>query len=107
VLSRCTQKRVQPATLGAVADLIVILQANDEAIAGQTLRRRAMFAIAMPTVIAGVQKRLLQHLGQMLRRAEILVVTLRLAGEIGVDGVMKIVTPLGIQAVAAAFGRQQ
>ncbi len=98
---------LEPVALGAVADLIVILQADDEAIAGQTLRRSAVLAVAVPAVVPGVQKWLLQHLGQLLGLAVVLVVALRLAGQIGVDGVMEVVAPLAIQAVTAPLGREQ
>src|SRR5262249_58540771 len=92
---------------GAVADLVVVLHADDEAVPGDSVWAGAVLAAAGRAVVADVQERLLQHPGKLPRLAEVGVVPLSLAGQVRVDGVVKIVAPLPVQTVAAALRWQQ
>jgi hypothetical protein len=95
------QERRQAVPAGAVAGLVVVLEVGDEAVARHAPRRRPERPAAVAAEAAGEDKRVLQHARQVAGGAEVLVVALPLAGEVGVDGVAKIVVPLGVEAVAA------
>ncbi len=64
-----------------------------------------MSPIAKRAVNAVENKRLIERFNDLLGAAEVGVVTRALAGQKGVDGVMKIVGPLSVQAVAAGARR--
>ena len=94
----------------AVADLVVVLAAHD-----QPPRRHPFgvdrYAVVAPPergVDAVVEEAALAHLAQGRERLEVGVVALRLAGQRDVDGVVEVVAPLRVEAVAAGLpGRDQ
>src|SRR6267154_212370 len=91
----------------AIADLIVILRAND--IIG-ALERGRPISVASPAVariLTSVIPALLQRPGQVLDSAEILVVSGIFAGEQCVHRVMKIIAPLRWHAQSAFATRTQ
>jgi hypothetical protein len=80
--------------------LIVILREDHE-----LLRRYVAGGIAMPPpairrVVAGIHKALAKRLGQMFKLPKILIIATPIAGEQDVQGMVKIVIPLGIEAIA-------
>src|SRR5580704_16884915 len=87
----------QAFSLGAIANLVVIL--NTDNIRGQRNVLRAGPAWAIPEAKSLALKHVTfpQGLGNLLRIAEILVVPLTLAREEGVDGMVEVVTPHSIK----------
>src|SRR4051812_28802249 len=88
--------------LGAVADLVVVLEIAEEARSRYVRSRRA--PVGLPPelrVAAVVDVRLTEGGGDVGQRSEIGVVPLALAGERGVHGVVEVVAPLRVEAVAA------
>lgn len=88
-----------------VADLVVILDAHDEP------RGRYPERIDGASVVAAAERRIRavvkepapEDLRHRVERFEVGVVSGSLAGDRDVDGVMKVVAPLPVQAVAAGF----
>ena len=87
--------------LGAVAHLIVVLQVAEEAMAGEAGGRPAVAAAAEARVAAVVDEGAREGLREVGQRAEVRVVPGALAGEHGVQGVVEIVAPLRVEAIAA------
>ena len=88
----------EPLTLGAVADLIVVLRAHHEAIAAEVLGRRAERLLAEGRQLAGVRKPVGDRARQRRDRAEVGVVEMALPGQRGVQRVVQIVGPLRVAA---------
>jgi hypothetical protein len=90
---------------GPIADLIVVLERDDEAPAGQVADVTAVRALAVWRAMASVKERLLQGGGTLLQGAEILVISGAFAGDERVERVVKVVTPLCVDAVAVGLAR--
>ena len=84
---------------GTIANLIVVLRVRDEARSRQVARVASDGTFPMPRVLTCVHECLEQRCTNLVRAAEVLVITLLLTGEQGVQRVVKIVVPLRIQAV--------
>jgi hypothetical protein len=67
--------------------------------------RPAVPAVTKARVAAVVDERVRKGLCQVGQRSKVLVIPGAFAGEHGVEGVMKVIAPLGRDAVAADFGR--
>src|ERR671915_1312068 len=96
-----------PAALAArsVADLVVILEVSQEAVAGQAAGGTSMPAPSKLRVTSVVDEHLTQRLCDVGDRPKVPVVAVALAGENRVQGVMEVVVPLGIEAVATELAR--
>ncbi len=97
--------RRQPVPLGAVADLVVGLGVAEQPLRRdpRTVERTAVTAPAEAGIGAVVEEARRQRLAQRGERGvrEVRVVALRLAGQRGVQRVMEVVVPLGVQPEAA------
>jgi hypothetical protein len=91
--------------LGAVTDLIVVLQIAEGAVAREAGGRPAVPTVTKARVAAVVDERVCKGLRQVGQRAKVLLMPGAFAGEHGVQGVVKVVAPLCREAVAADFGR--
>ncbi len=89
---------------GTIADLVVILRADDELVRRDIERRTAVRALAVSRVLTVEHVALLERLREVAERSEIRVITAALAGEERVDRVVKIVHPMRVESVAAARG---
>ena len=90
----------QPVTSGAVADVVVILGEDDEALRWNGRRRSAVVAIPEHGVLALVDEPLVHGPRDVVDRAEIDVVPGALTGERGVERVMEVIVPLGVHPEA-------
>ena len=88
----------------AVADVVVILGENDEALGFQAPRRGAMAPVAKPRIFALVDKSGVHRPCQVLSGSVIEVVAEVLARHDRVQGVVEVVVPLRIEAKAARGG---
>ena len=95
---------MQPLALGAIADLIMVLDADHVGGSGHACAAGAARA-STPELegLALKDKAVRERAGNLLRLAKILVIAFALAGKKRVDGVMEIVTPDGVQTIAAGF----
>src|SRR6267154_6718757 len=91
----------------AIADLIVILRANDIIGALERGRPISVASPPVPRILTSVIPALLQRPGQVLDSAEILVVSRILTGQQRMHGVMKIIAPLRRHAQSAFATRTQ
>src|SRR6185437_13165947 len=99
-------QRRQTFSFCAIANLIMVLNADD-------VRRRrhvprcgaARTAIPEGKRFALKNKAFIQSPHDLLWPAKILVVAVAFTGEEGMDCVVKVVTPDGVQAIAASFKR--
>jgi hypothetical protein len=101
------QRVGEPVAGGAVADLVVVLQVGDQSRAGDAggVDRGAVAAPPERGPGALVQEPAGEHVREPVeaRLGEVAVVALGLAGEHGVQAVVDVVGPLGVEAVAAAL----
>src|SRR5262249_62088720 len=88
-----------------VADLVVILQAHDEPVTGESGGRSAVAATPEYRVAPVVNERRLECLGQVREAPEVRVVAVPFAGEHGMERVMEIVGPLGVEPITARLTR--
>jgi hypothetical protein len=93
-------QRRQPVADGAVADLIVVLDADDEAIGRNAIRRRTVTPAPVGAVPAVVHESIPQRLRDRHHASEVGIVARSLAGEARVNGVMQVVAPLGVEREA-------
>ena len=84
-----------------VPHLIVVLHADHESLTGDAVGRRAVPALPELRVLARIGVSVAEGLGQVIGRAEVLVVALAFPREQGVDRMMEVVAPLGVHAQAA------
>src|SRR5262249_52224793 len=107
-LGRCTDEGPKPLTGGAIADLVVVLDTDDKAVTRQVSARGAMATVTVAAVAASEDEGLLEQSGDSLAAPVIDVVALAFAAQVGVQGMVKVVAPLGIQPIATALrGPQQ
>ena len=97
----------EPVAAGAVADLVVVLVGHHEPPGRHVLGvdGRAVVALAERRERPVVEEPLLAHLGQRLERLEVGVVAGGLAAQRDVDGVVEVVAPLRVEAVATGLAR--
>ncbi len=95
----------QAVAMHAVADLVVILSEYDQAVGVNRPAGAAMAPLAVLGILSVVDEPLPQSLEQLFESAEITVVALTFTGEDGVQGMMQVVAPLGVQAEAAEIRR--
>ena len=93
--------RGQPIAEGAVADLVVVLGEDDELLGRAVVGAGAEAPPAEGRVAAVVDVRAVEGLGQLRHLAELLVPARALAGEQRAQGVVEVVGPDGVVAVAA------
>jgi hypothetical protein len=93
----------QSVTEGAVADLVVVLVEDDEALGRDVVGARAEAAAARARIVAVVDVRAAEGLGQLGDLAEVGVVAGAVAGEQHAQGVVEVVGPDGVAAPAAAL----
>jgi len=89
---------------GPVADLVVVLEVAEQAVGGDAGQGPAVAAAPVGGVAAGVDVAPLQRPAERLEAAEVLVVAGGLTGQGAVEGVVKVVAPGRIHAVAAGVG---
>src|SRR5215813_11156195 len=94
-----------PLALGSIADLIVSLRIAEKTMTGKSARRSAMAPAAKSRMASIVDKRASKSFGQISDGTKVGVVAKPLAGKNGVQGVVKIVAPLGRNAVTTDFPR--
>jgi hypothetical protein len=87
---------------GAVSNLVVVLDTDDELVTGQAGGRCAVAAVAIRAVVTGVKKGGIEDVGEVRGVAVVGVITALFAGEESVESVVEVITPLGIEAVALA-----
>src|SRR6185437_15563330 len=99
-------ERCKPLSFCAIANLIMVLNA-DHVRRGRHVPRRGAARTAVPEGkrFALKNKAFIQSSHDLLRPAKILVVAVAFTSEEGMDCMMKVVTPDGIQAIAAPFKR--
>src|SRR5262249_45212842 len=91
-----------PFATRSITDLVMVLQADHMGRRGHvSAAGTARPSAPEPERFALVNKAFLQRTCDLLRPAKVLIVAFVLSGEKGMDGMMKIVTPNGIQAKAA------
>src|SRR5205823_14358788 len=95
---------------GAIADLVVVLRADHEPATGKMRGGSSVRTAAVLGMAARVVPALAKRDGNRVdrvdeRRREIPVVALRLSGERGVERVVEIVGPGGVEPVAAFLDR--
>ena len=95
----------QPVAEGAVADLVVVLGEDDELLGRAIVGAGAEAPPAEGRVGAVVHVRAVEGLGQLRHLAELLVPARALAGEQRAQGVVEVVGPDGVVAVAALARR--
>ena len=94
----------QPVAEGAVADLVVVLVEDDELLGRAVVGAGAEAPPAEGRVAAVVDVRAMEGLGQLRHLPELLVPPRALAGQQRVQGVVEVVGPHGVVAVAALAG---
>ena len=94
----------QPVPGRAVADLVVVLQAGHEAVVGHVRGGRADGAAPVGGPAPRVQQAVAQHGGQVAQPRVVDVVGGVLAGQRGVQDVVGVVEPLGVEPVPADLG---
>src|SRR6185437_6558879 len=104
-LFRGTNQRGEAIAVRPIADVIVVLDADDEAITGQIFIRSAPAPVAVGTVNAIEMKGVFQHTVETLDIAEIAILAMPFAGEVGMKRVVKIFVPFGIESVSAILRR--
>src|ERR1700732_5390400 len=90
-----------------VPHLVMVLREDKKSLGGHILRRVAVPSLAVNGVLAGVNGTFSESLSQLRNPAEIGVISVSLAGQRRVDGMMEIVIPLGIQAHSARLRRPE
>src|SRR5207244_10163712 len=93
--------RAEPVPERAVPDLVVVLRADDEPLAGQIRAGRAPGPPEIRRLLALEGEALGDRAGDLGGSAEVGVVAVLLPGEMRVERVVKIVRPHGVQADAA------
>ena len=91
--------------MGAIANLIVVLNANDEVVARQAARRRRRSRRSRYLLYPPSCRNVFSSSRGKSRAAPKSTNYPGVAGQVGVDGVVEIVAPLGVEAVAAALRR--
>src|SRR5205085_2812825 len=104
----CGYESSQPLAVGAVANLVVVLNANYMCWCGH-LRAARSSRTSLPEAerLSLKNKAFIQRPDNLLRPAEILVIAFAFAGEKRVNCMMKIITPDSIQAIASVAGAHQ
>src|SRR6266850_4428457 len=95
----------EPLPKGAIAYLIVVLQANHISRQRHVGRGGAARAFPEVEIFSLEYKTLVERAHDLLRLAEILVIALALAGQESVHALVKIIAPQGIETVTAAARR--
>ena len=88
----------QPLSLYPVADLIVVLGKHYQFAWWKGRRRVAMTSFSEAGIATGKNEPLPEAFNQILESAEVLVVAGFIISKEGSQGVVKIITPLGIEA---------
>ena len=84
----------EPLAAAAIGDLVVVLQADDELLAGPAARGGAVPPAAVGRVLTRVDEAVAERPRQLFHPAEVLVVAVALARQRGVQGVVPVVDPL-------------
>ncbi len=96
-----TRQADQPLAAHAVSDLVVILGADHELFRGPVRAGVAVMALAKLGVAPGEYEAFAQRLDQIANMTEIRVIAKAFLGQKRMQGVMKIIAPLGVHAGAA------
>src|ERR1700722_1958269 len=94
----------QTVAFAAVADLIVVLGADDKMLALQAHRRITVAPFSVLRILPGEHKSLPKRSSQIFDARKILVVAFVLAGQQNVQSMMEIIIPDGGKAPAPKFG---
>ena len=94
----------QPVAPSAVSHLVVVLCEHHQPVRGDVAGGVAVAALAEFGNLAGIDKPLPQRLQQLLELPEIPVIALAFSGDHHMQGVVKIVVPLGVEAHPPQFG---
>src|SRR5579884_2856490 len=92
-------------TFGAISYLIVVLQISKKAPRGQAIYRTPMNAITVCRVNAVVDEDGLERFCQVRHAAEIGIVAVAVSCKQRKDGMVKIIAPLRVHAVATSLRR--
>ena len=97
----------EPFARGPVADLIMVVGADDQPPGRRPpgVDRMSVGAAAEAGASTGVEEAAAEHLAERGKRVEVGVVAAGVAGQAHVEGVVEVVAPLGGQTVAAALSR--
>src|SRR4029453_15305078 len=97
----------EPFTLGAIADLIMVVRADDQSPGRRTpgVDRVSMGPAAEAGSGAGMEEPAFKHLAGGCQGVEVGVVAAGIAGQAHVKSMVEVVAPLCSEAVAAAFSR--
>ena len=106
-LRRWRDQRAQPFAGGTVSDLIMVLNGDDETIAGKSGVGTPVTTVAMRAVASVQDECILQQLRKLFRRSIVLIISLSFAGEGDMHEMMKIVAPLRVDPIAALLRRKQ
>src|ERR1700679_3507616 len=93
--------------VGAIANLVMILQVTKKSTAVQASGRSSMPAAAESGICSVINKSMMQGFGQMFQFTKIRIIADFLTRQDRVQGVMKIVAPLGVQRKPAVFTRPE
>ncbi len=89
----------------AIAHLVVVLGEDDKSLAGDGPAGAAVSPFAVLGILAVVYKPIPQGFEQVIEAAEVAVVALMLTREDGVQAVVQVIVPLGVQPEAAQVRR--
>src|SRR5579863_3382661 len=92
--------------LRAVADLVVILEIRKKMVAVQPFRRPSMVPLAKRRITPVHDEHIAQRVAKIVQSPKIRVITASFAGQNAVKRVVKIITPLGVQAKSSALTGQ-
>src|SRR4051812_10857744 len=102
-LSRWAAQMAEPSATTTGADLIVVLNADYEVIAREFAGGSAVRTAAMAAIAAIENERFLEQFWEQICVAEVFVITLPLARQICVHGVVKVVATVCVEAITALF----
>ena len=88
-----------------VPDLVMILGEDDQPMRGDIPRRISVVPFPKPRVLSRVDKSLLDRFCKVPHFSKVSVISLAFSGEEGVEAVMEVVAPLGLDSVTARLSR--
>src|SRR5205823_6484468 len=97
----------EPVATGPIADLVMVLNADREPVAGEAARGCAVPPVAVPAVAAVEEKCPFQHLGEVFSPPIILVVAALFTRQMGMDDMVEVVAPLRVQTITATLRRHK
>jgi len=92
-------------SLRPIAREVMILIKNDELVSRQACRGGAVTAMAEGNIFTAMDESFSIGFGKLVQPSEVLVVFESILVQENIESVVKIVHPLGVEAIAAHFGR--